>query len=145
MISLVITCVQAVFISFDFRFPNIYAPGDRQDEKAGHKGQQIIQQPKMLYRVATELMDVWAIAHLAGRSHIPSPHHLNFEGKINLQKFNQCTFLNILYPNRRCGQFFLLALTAHHTQSLMSDNRKLCITVDISANYICYFEYSCSH
>jgi hypothetical protein len=35
----------------------------------------------MLHNVATELLDVWAIAHLAGRSHIPSPHHLNVEGK----------------------------------------------------------------
>lgn len=65
--------------------------------------------------------------------------------KKNLQKFIQCTFLNILYPKRRCGQIFLLALTAHHTQSLMSDNRNLCIPVHLSANYICYFEYLCGH
>lgn len=67
------------------------------------------------------------------RSHIPSPHHLNFEGKINLQKLIQCTFLNILYPKRRCSQIFLLALTAHHTESLMSDNRNLCYY----CGYIC--------
>jgi hypothetical protein len=44
-------------------FPTYMSPGGRQDEKAGHKGQQIIQQPKLLHRVATELLDVWAIAH----------------------------------------------------------------------------------
>jgi len=48
----------------------------------------------MLQRVASELLDVWAIAHLAGRRHIPSPHHLHFEEKINLKKHGP------LYPYR---------------------------------------------
>jgi hypothetical protein len=41
----------------------------------------------MLQRVASELLDVWTIAHLAGRSHIPS-HHLNFEEKIKFPKIH---------------------------------------------------------
>jgi len=98
----------------------------------------------MLQRVASELLDVWAFAHIAGRRHIPS-HHLNFEEKIKFEKIHSVHLSGHVVSQEKMWSNFPSCTHSLRYLSLMSDNRDLCVTVDLSANYTYYFEYLCGN
>lgn len=68
---------------------------------------------------------------------------LKFWRKNKFAKIHAVHISEHTVSQEKMQSIFLLALTAYHTWSLMSDNRNLCITVDLCTNYICYFEYLC--
>jgi len=70
---------------------------------------------------------------------------LKFWRKNKFAKIHSVHISEHTVSQQKMRSIFLLALTAYHNRSLMSNNTNLCITVDLCANYICYFEYLCGH
>jgi len=111
--------------------------GIRLGRRAGHEGCLMFQFPEMLHNVAIKLFLYGQLHHIAGRTCILSPHHLN---KKNNAVIFKCIVLNITVFEKKISSIIFVALIVCHTQTL-SWNNTLCVILGCILISIWYFEY----
>lgn len=135
----VILHVQAVFIWFDFRFPqHITVTWWHTEWKSRPKRMKNNSATKNITQGGYWITECMGYSTACWKKPYSFASSLKFRRKKkNVQKFVQCTFLNCI-PREDAVKFFFL-YSQHTILSLMSDNRNVCITVELPANFICYF------